>query len=31
MKTCEVLELTKSGKVVYSLGLAVLDVQFAKS
>jgi len=31
MKTCEVLDLTKSGKVVYSLNLAVLEVQFGKS
>jgi len=26
MKTCEVLDLTKSGKVVYSQSLAVLEV-----
>jgi len=31
MRTCEVLDLTKSGKVVYSLTLAVLVVQFGKS
>jgi len=31
MKTCEVLDLTKSGKVVYSLSLAVLEVQFGNS
>jgi len=31
MKTCEVLDLTKSGKVVYFLSLAVLEVQFGKS
>jgi len=31
MKTCEVLDLTKSGKVIYSLSLAVLEVQFSKS
>jgi len=31
MKTCEVLDLTESGKVVYSLSLVVLEVQFAKS
>jgi len=31
MKTCEVLDLTKSGKFVYSLSVAVLEVQFGKS
>jgi len=35
MNTCEVLDLTKSGKVVYSLRLAVAvleaEVQFGKS
>jgi len=31
MKICEVLDLTKSGKVVYSVSLAVMDVQFGKS
>jgi len=33
MKTCEVLDLTKRGKVVYSLSLALalLKVQFVKS
>jgi len=31
MKTCEVLDLIKSGKVVYFLSLAVVGVQFAKS
>ena len=31
MKTCEVLDLTKNGKVVYSLSLGVLEVQFGKS
>jgi len=30
MKTCEVLDLTKRGKVVYSLSLAVLEFQFGK-
>jgi len=30
MKICEVLDLTKSGKVVYSLNLAVLEFQFGK-
>ena len=31
MKTCEVLDLTKSSKGVYSLSPAVLEVQFGKS
>jgi len=33
MKTCEVMDLTKSGKVIHSLSLAlaVLEVQFGKS
>jgi len=32
MKTCEVLDLTKNGKVVYCLSLvAKLEVQFGKS
>jgi len=31
MKTYEVLDLSKSGKVVYSLRLTVLEVHFGKS
>jgi len=31
MKTCEVMDLPKSGKVVNSLSLAVVEVQFGKS
>jgi len=31
MRSCEVLDLPKSGKVVYFLSLAVLEVQFGKS
>jgi len=31
MKTCEVLDLPKSGKAVYSLSLAVREFQFGKS
>jgi len=30
MKTCEVLDLTKNGKIVYSLSLEVLEFQFGK-
>jgi len=31
MKTCEVLDVTKSVKVVFSICLAVLELQFGKS
>jgi len=31
MKTCEELDLSKNGKVVYSLSLEVLEVQFGNS
>jgi len=30
MKTCQVLDVTKNGKVIYSLSLGVLEVQFGK-
>jgi len=31
MKTCEVLDLTKISKIVFSLSPAVLEAQFGKS